>query len=84
MVQEIRSFLLKITCHMLYEGVIGVIVSKVVGLPVDSCRLSKENFFRELTLISTFVFNIDLLCYGDCFSISLVESSELLSTHSKT
>ena len=69
---------------MLYEDVIGVIASKVLGLSVDSCRLSKKNFFRELTLISTFVFNIDLLCYRDCFGISLMESSELLSTHSKT
>ena len=34
----------------MYEGVIGVIALTVLGVSVDSCRLSKENVFRELTL----------------------------------
>ena len=50
---------IEITC--MYEGVIGVIALTVLGLSVDSCRFSKETVFRELTLISTFVFNNDLL-----------------------
>ena len=68
----------------MYEGVIGVIALTVLGVSVDSCRLSKENVFRELTLISSFVFNIDLLCYGGRFGVSVMKSSEILSTYSKT
>ena len=44
---------IEITC--MYEGFIGVIALTVLGVSVDSCRLSKENVFRELTLISSFV-----------------------------
>lgn len=73
---------IEITC--MYEGFIGVIALTVLGVSVDSCRLSKENVFRELTLISSFVFNIDLLCYGGCFGVSVMKLSEILSMYSKT
>ena len=66
------------------EGVIGVIALTVLGLSIDSCRLSIENVFRELPLTLTFVFNIDLLRCEGCFGISVMKSSEILSTYSKT
>lgn len=61
----------------MHEGFIGVITLTVLGVSIDSCRLSKENVFRELTLISTFVFSVDLLCYGGCFGASVIKSSEI-------
>ena len=67
--------------NMLYEGFIRVIALTVLGL--SQLYVIKQIFFRELMLISTFVFNINLLSYGGCFSISVMKSSEILSTYSK-